>query len=210
MSDNIENVNNESATYGIGKTKKDDPQVYYFTKPNFQGKEEHSGGGPGVVIHFSTNSVSGDTTFLGHFGSMIVTRGQCETSTAAGSTFVGAPSQTLSYYNANEGVNNQGCFANLSSHDKDKVRALRVQRGDIVRPTSTPYLVLREYGGHSESKALVLTKDTPSITAFTKVELLFAIGSSTGKWYLYDQENYQGNVKCVSVDGGKTQGGIEL
>nr|WP_329503132.1 hypothetical protein [Klebsiella aerogenes] len=181
-----------------------DPLVFYFTKPDFNGEEEHwsatfpidqiDGGGP-----------SGDTTFLGHFGSLIVTHGQCETTTDAGGTFPG-PDSSMSYYNANEGVNNQGCFPDLGG-DTNRVRGLRTQNPEIYRPTNTPYLVLRTKGGPGDATAKILTQDTPSMNAFS-TEMAFCIGSNTGCWYLYSEPNYSGDAKVLFVDEGYAQQGV--
>ncbi|WP_370612225.1 hypothetical protein [Klebsiella aerogenes] len=141
-----------------------------------------------------------DSTFAGNFGSLIVLRGQCETTTDIGGNFP-APDDTIKYYNANEGVNNQGCFPELGSNT-NRITALRTQRDDIIRPTNTPYLVLRDHPNKTtDAKAIVLRGDTPSINAFTCGRAI-AVGSTTGVWYLFEEENYQGQMTKLTVGGG--------
>ena len=181
--------------------------VYYFTKENFEGLEEaFSSTYP--YDQLDGSGVSDDTTFLGHFGSLIVTRGECETTTDAGSSFP-APDTTVSYYDANKGVNGQGCFPTLKSDDKNKVRALRTQRDDIIRPTTSPYLVLRSGAGRDDAVSLIINADTPSIEAFS-TEMAFAIGSSSGEWALFSEENYRGEVIILKVDEGEDGQGVHF
>ncbi|HEN4996636.1 TPA: hypothetical protein U6I48_002129 [Klebsiella aerogenes] len=100
-------------------------------------------------------------------------------------------------------MNNQGCFPELGSNT-NRITALRTQRDDIIRPTGTPYLVLRTTpsgGKITDGDAIILLSDQPSISAFT-CECAIAVGSTTGEWFLFDEENYQGRITKVTVGGG--------
>lgn len=170
--------------------------VIIFTEANYCGAQATwSGTWPYYKI-----ANGDDDTFDGNLGSLIVLRGQCEVTTSIGGVFP-APDNTETYYNANAGLNNQGCFPGLGSNT-NRITALRTQRDDIIRPTNTPYLVLRDHPNKiTDAKAIVLQGDTPSINAFTCGRAI-AVGSTTGEWYLCDQENYQGNYIKVTVGGG--------
>lgn len=132
--------------------------VVYFSKPNYEGMEEGWSMGIAKKDKLDGSGVIGEkydlTQFWHNFGSMIVLRGEVETTTGMNANFnVG----TQHYYFADKGVNNQGCYPTLQSGDKDNVSALRLNDSSPVRHTTVPYLVLRDDAGFNENtKALIV------------------------------------------------------
>lgn len=195
---NIEGINQDENEHK--ESVEGDPSKHAFVII-FQGADYNgaSAGWSGTWPYYKIHN-GGDSTFDGHLGSLIVLRGQCETTTAIGGIFP-APDDTKSYYNANEGENNQGCFPGLGS-DTNRITALRTQHDEIIRPTNTPYLVLRDHPNKiTDAKAKILRGDTASIDAFS-CGYAFAIGSTTGEWYLFEEENYTGHCTKINVGGG--------
>ncbi|HCB2860302.1 hypothetical protein [Klebsiella aerogenes] len=189
-------------------TVDDNPHVYYFSGPNYSGRSEGWNGGPALIDHLDGRHSGGYNKMNKDISSMIVLHGQCQTCTSVGEDFRTAPESTMSYYNANGGINNQGAYPTLGDDD-NKITCLRTQRDDIYRGTSKPYLVIRDGVGTTDenAKAITLQEDNPSIDAFS-AEMLFCIGSPSGYWYLYDEPNYQGNLLMLKTDGGTYNQGV--
>lgn len=200
----------EQAIENLTQHDSSDAVVYYFSKSNFNGMME-SFSNTWPTDNFKKNGknpyANDYSFFYGHFGSLIVTRGQCETTTDATGNF--ANDSRTSYYNADEGPYGTGCFPSLGS-DTDDVIALRTQRPDIIRPTHNPCLVLRDStqngdtGDKNESQtAKIITGNTGDIPSFSAA-MIFAMGSTSGVWYLFDSPDYKGNGFSVNVNKGNT------
>ena len=86
---------------------------------------------------------------------------------------------------------------------------MRIQRDDIIRTTTTPYLVLRSGAGRDDAVSLVINADIPSVDTFS-TEMAFAIGSSSGEWGLFSEENYRGEVIILKVDEGEDGQGVHF
>ncbi|MFJ3459389.1 hypothetical protein ACIPMZ_20915 [Scandinavium goeteborgense] len=174
------------------------PTVYFFKDANYSGDAQSDSTAIARAIKLDTFN------FDGNISSIIVSHGQCETTTNGAGAFDG---DSTSYYNANEGLNNQGCYPTLKDSDNNQIEWIRAQRDDIYRPTGVPYLVLRDKGYEGGGTAKIFTTDTADIPAFT-AEMFFALGSPTGEWFLYSEPNYQGEMKSLSVSGGDHSQGV--
>ncbi|HAV1831877.1 TPA: hypothetical protein JG914_004737, partial [Enterobacter hormaechei subsp. steigerwaltii] len=95
---------------------------------------------------------------------------------------------------------NQGLYPTLGDMN-DSINKIALG-GEQNRPTSSPYLILRNAAGYNNATDVrKITSDSGSFSAITALEMI-AIGSSTGYWYLYSGENYTGDVMVLSVTGG--------
>lgn len=175
------------------------PTVYYFQNANFSGDCTCWDLDLAVTDHLDN-----EPNLYKQVSSLLVTHGQCEVTSTSTQKFT----DNSGYFNADAGVNSGGIFPNLADYGwSDKITALRVQRDDIYRSIDEPYLVIRDKKYAAGGKAIILKDDNPSITAFPAV-LLFCMGSPSRSWYLYSEENYQGESMIVSVDDGYNSQGV--
>lgn len=173
--------------------------VYYFTGSDFSGLQESWISNDTSTDHLDGRYSGGNSDFNHTISSMVVMKGECQTTTDAGGTMTG-PEESMCYYQANKGENNQGVYASLGNYN-NKFTALRVQHPEILRQTSVPYLILRDATGMSSANAKILTDNTPGMAPF-KLRFALVVGSSSGYWDLFEYENYVGRYIRVYVNGG--------
>ncbi|HEJ0318296.1 TPA: hypothetical protein SLP15_004750 [Klebsiella aerogenes] len=190
----VSTENKDSEKINIVGEKSGHEAVIYFTGSHYNGSREWA------ARHGVVNKMDLTGDFKHGISSMVVLRGQCETTGTSTGTF----NDASDYYNACNGLNNQGCWETLGSND-NSFTAIRLQRPDIERNKNIPYLILRNGIDGSSASAITLTEDAPSLEAFNVAEAI-AVGSDTGKWYLYSEPGYKGSVKELDVSGGDTSG----
>ncbi|MDX6040133.1 hypothetical protein [Scandinavium lactucae] len=168
-----------------------DAEVWFFTDINFHGDCQTWSKDSFDHLDFEWDN---GMNFYQTISSLLVIRGECQVSSDKSHTFYDS-----GYFDADKGKNGSGIFDNLMDYGwNDRITTIRTQHGEILRNKSTPYLVLRNTD-HKNAK--IIEADNPNIGAYP-TQLVFCIGSPTGKVYLYSGENYTGEIMTCSVDGG--------
>lgn len=193
----VENTTTEKSRIVRGD-KPSQARVYYFNDNYFNGY-----GDAWNLPTMTHDDLSNEPSYRA-ISSLLVTRGECEITNATTQTFGGVDTE---FYRCTGGKNNAGIWETRGEYN-DRGTALRVQHDEITRDTSKPYLVLRDdYITSTSGKSKIFEGDNPQVNF--PAQVMFAIGSPTGKWYLYSEPDYKGELFIIDVNGGNSGQGVE-
>ncbi|WP_329503098.1 hypothetical protein [Klebsiella aerogenes] len=104
-------------------------------------------------------------------------------------------------FSADGGDGNQGCFPSLDEKMSNTIQDVWMYEG-ATRNKTSPRLILRNGNNYDNAdQAIELTVDNPSFGPID-VKQVLALGSPSGLWFLYEGENYTGNMHTYDINGG--------
>lgn len=173
------------------------PKVAYFTASNYCGEMEVWEGDDTLF----TNMLTGN--FYRNLNSMIVLKGQCEVSTAAGTVY---PDDFSTYYDANKGDHGHGDYSHIPAEVASFASHLRLTNNNFTsRPSGVlDMLVLRrETFTYDYSK--ILTEAEEEIDPPYEAMLGIHVDSKTFRWELFSEPGFKG-ARAYTFHNGESSG----